>query len=150
MGKVLQFRTVHFPRVEGEHPSTGRVLDVVVHTESCPLNPNSGMMTTDGPVCLCRATPLSFRGGRTASGELPAEAVRPEHRLTGSLSDDSIPREELERRAAEVNPMRRLCRLVCLTCAHRWQQPAETGRCPKCGDSRTSLTDRDVTMALRV
>jgi hypothetical protein len=56
---------------------------------------------------------------------------------------------EIQRRALEANPMRRVARWACRTCDHTWSAP-NAGACPSCHKSQPELLDEHINMAQRL
>jgi hypothetical protein len=65
----------------------------------------------------------------------------------GSLAgtDDA----EIQRKALEANPMRRVARWACRTCDFEWLAPS-AGACPSCHKSQPELLDEHINMAQRL
>jgi len=58
--------------------------------------------------------------------------------------------EEVQRRAVETNPSRRMVVRECRRCHHTWRQPAFTGACPRCHAEDTRNLTVTLCMAQRL
>lgn len=65
----------------------------------------------------------------------------------GSLAGATEP--EIQARALEANPMRRVATWSCLDCKHIWTAPAASA-CPRCHVAGPELQDEHINMAQRL